>query len=124
MNMDRRSFVALMAGTTGAASLAALAGCDSGSPSGDGTDAPAADATLAPRALGRSGVQLSTLGFGAAPIGKLYAEVDDAVALAGIADTGPMLPMLSGLSPSERERVGPAARELRAWDERLVAEPA
>lgn len=48
----------------------------------------------------------------------------DAVALAGIADTGPMLPMLSGLSPSERERVGPAARELRAWDERLVAEPA
>ena len=32
MSMDRRSFVALMAGTTAAASLAALAGCDSGSP--------------------------------------------------------------------------------------------
>ena len=45
MSMDRRSFVALMAGTTAAASLAALAGCDSGSPSGDGADAPAADAT-------------------------------------------------------------------------------
>ncbi|KAB7769061.1 aldo/keto reductase [Xanthomonas sp. LMG 12461] len=48
--------------------------------------AVAADATLAPRALGRSGVQLSTLGFGAAPIGNLYAEVDDAVALAAVAD--------------------------------------
>ncbi|MDY4296443.1 aldo/keto reductase [Xanthomonas sacchari] len=48
--------------------------------------AVAADAALAPRALGRSGVQLSTLGFGAAPIGNLYAEVDDAVALAAVAD--------------------------------------
>ncbi|KAB7772789.1 aldo/keto reductase [Xanthomonas sp. LMG 12462] len=48
--------------------------------------AVAADVALAPRALGRSGVQLSTLGFGAAPIGNLYAEVDDAVALAAVAD--------------------------------------
>ncbi|MBB5885838.1 aldo/keto reductase [Xanthomonas sp. LMG 8992] len=49
-------------------------------------NAVAADATLAPRALGTSGVHLSTLGFGAAPIGNLYAEVDDAEALAAVAD--------------------------------------
>ncbi|MBN6151753.1 aldo/keto reductase [Xanthomonas sp. AmX2] len=39
----------------------------------------------ATRRLGATAVQLSPLGFGAAPIGNLYAEVDDAVALAAVA---------------------------------------
>ena len=40
----------------------------------------------------------------------------DAVTLAGIADMGPMLPLLSGLDDAERARVAPAARALRAAD--------
>lgn len=43
----------------------------------------------------------------------------DAVTLAGIADMGPMLPLLTGLSAAERQRVQPAAQALRAWDEGL-----
>ncbi|RBB25027.1 aldo/keto reductase, partial [Xanthomonas oryzae pv. oryzae] len=35
--------------------------------------------------LGSTDVQLSTLGFGAAPIGNLYTEVDEADALAAVA---------------------------------------
>lgn len=36
----------------------------------------------------------------------------DAVTLSGVADMGPMLPMLTGLDAVARERVGPAARAL------------
>lgn len=36
--------------------------------------------------------------------------LDDAVTLAGIAAMGPMLPMLTGLEPSERARVEPTSR--------------
>jgi dihydrodipicolinate synthase/N-acetylneuraminate lyase len=36
----------------------------------------------------------------------------DAVTLAGVADMGPMLPLLSGLSEDERKRVAPLARAL------------
>ena len=35
---------------------------------------------------------------------------------AGVADCGPMLPLLTGLSPDERARVAPVARELLARD--------
>ncbi|KWV14718.1 oxidoreductase, partial [Xanthomonas translucens] len=48
--------------------------------------AAAEPGAIAQRPLGRSGVRIATLGFGAAPIGNLYAEVDDAVALAAVAD--------------------------------------
>lgn len=40
----------------------------------------------------------------------------DAVTLAGVADMGPMLPLLSGLAPAERERVAPVAQVLLARD--------
>jgi dihydrodipicolinate synthase/N-acetylneuraminate lyase len=38
----------------------------------------------------------------------------EAVALAGIADTGDIMPLLSGISENQRVRVGQAARDLRA----------
>ncbi len=44
---------------------------------------PAANA-LAPRPLGRSGLPVSTLGFGAAPLGDLYARLDEALAVATV----------------------------------------
>ncbi|MFA6967895.1 aldo/keto reductase [Bosea sp. (in: a-proteobacteria)] len=44
---------------------------------------PAANA-LAPRPLGRSGLLVSTLGFGAAPLGDLYARLDEAQAVATV----------------------------------------
>ncbi|MCZ2134901.1 MAG: dihydrodipicolinate synthase family protein [Burkholderiales bacterium] len=40
----------------------------------------------------------------------------DAVTLAGVADMGPMLPMLSGLEAAERARVEPVAKALLAAD--------
>jgi dihydrodipicolinate synthase/N-acetylneuraminate lyase len=40
----------------------------------------------------------------------------DAVTLAGIADMGPMLPLLTGLDQAERDRVGGVAKALRAAD--------
>lgn len=43
----------------------------------------------------------------------------DAVTLAELADMGPMLPLLTGLSKAEREKVQPAAKALRAWDSTL-----
>jgi len=52
---------------------------------------------------------------GISPIRTLH----DAVTLAGIADMGPMLPLLTGLGEAERQRVRPAAQALRAWDEEL-----
>jgi dihydrodipicolinate synthase/N-acetylneuraminate lyase len=46
----------------------------------------------------------------------------DAVTLAGIAEMGPMLPMVSNLDPSERPAVKAAATALLAHDRALAAE--
>ncbi|AUT48873.1 dihydrodipicolinate synthase family protein [Achromobacter sp. AONIH1] len=54
---------------------------------------------------------------GISPIRVLH----DAVTLAGVADMGPMLPLLTGLSAAERERVAPVARALAAWDRETMA---
>lgn len=59
---------------------------------------------------------LEDLRDGISPIRVLH----DAVTLAGIADMGPMLPLLSNLSEEERARVAPAARELAALDASLA----
>jgi D-threo-aldose 1-dehydrogenase len=40
--------------------------------------------TLPRRALGRTGLRVSVLGFGTAPLGDLYARLDDAVAIATV----------------------------------------
>jgi dihydrodipicolinate synthase/N-acetylneuraminate lyase len=40
----------------------------------------------------------------------------DAVTLAGVADMGPMLPLLTGLTPAERQRVALVARALLERD--------
>lgn len=40
----------------------------------------------------------------------------DGVTLAGIADMGPILPLLSNLAEAERQRVAPVARQLHALD--------
>lgn len=53
---------------------------------------------------------------GISPIRVLH----DAVTLAGVADMGPMLPLLTGLSESERARVAPVARALYAGDRETV----
>jgi len=45
----------------------------------------------------------------------------DAVTLAGVADAGPMLPMLSGLADDERARVAPAAKALLERDRSRAA---
>jgi dihydrodipicolinate synthase/N-acetylneuraminate lyase len=45
----------------------------------------------------------------------------DAVMLAGVADTGPMLPLLSGLSPDQRARVAPVAKALLERDRARAA---
>lgn len=47
----------------------------------------------------------------------------DAVTLSGVADTGPMLPLLTGLAPDERARVAPVARELLAADRARAVSP-
>jgi dihydrodipicolinate synthase/N-acetylneuraminate lyase len=60
---------------------------------------------------------LEDLRDGISPIRTLH----DAVTLAGIAEMGPMLPLLSGLAPAERARVQPAAQALKAWDATLEA---
>ncbi len=44
----------------------------------------------------------------------------EAVTLAGIADMGPMLPMLSNIGPEHHARVGAAARALLAHDQALA----
>jgi dihydrodipicolinate synthase/N-acetylneuraminate lyase len=46
----------------------------------------------------------------------------DAVTLAGIADMGAILPLLSNLEPAERARVLPAAKALLAYDKSLLEE--
>jgi hypothetical protein len=43
----------------------------------------------------------------------------DAVTLSGVADMGPMLPLLTGISSAERERVAPVARALAAGSLRV-----
>ena len=78
---------------------------------------------LAPRPLGRTGLPVSTLGFGAAPLGDLYAKLDEAQAVATVEaaiaggvtliDTSP----LYGHGLSEH-RIGAALR--RAGREGLV----
>jgi dihydrodipicolinate synthase/N-acetylneuraminate lyase len=47
----------------------------------------------------------------------------DAVTLAGIADLGPVLPMISNLAPAERAAVQPIAKALLAHDRALSAAP-
>jgi dihydrodipicolinate synthase/N-acetylneuraminate lyase len=47
----------------------------------------------------------------------------DAVTLSGVADCGPMLPLLTGLTADERTRVAPVARELLARDRARAASP-
>lgn len=44
----------------------------------------------------------------------------DAVSLAGIADMGPMLPLMSNLDAEQRARVKPVAQALKAWDAGLT----
>lgn len=51
---------------------------------------------------------LEDLRNGISPVRVLH----EAVALAGIADTGPILPLLSGLAEAQRKEVGQVAREL------------
>ena len=73
--------------------------------------------SLPPRRLGRSGVEVTAIGFGGAPLGDLYARLDDAVAEAAVSaaadrgialfDTSP----LYGFGLSEH-RVGHALRRL------------
>jgi dihydrodipicolinate synthase/N-acetylneuraminate lyase len=48
----------------------------------------------------------------------------EAVTLAGIADMGPMLPLLSNLDAEHHARVGAAARDLLAFDKKLAAKAA
>lgn len=48
----------------------------------------------------------------------------DAVTLAGIADMGPMLPLLTGLDEAQRARVAPVARRLFEVDQARAAQPA
>ena len=42
-------------------------------------------ASLPPRVLGRSGIAVSAIGFGGAPLGDLYGPLDDAAAIAAVA---------------------------------------
>jgi D-threo-aldose 1-dehydrogenase len=73
---------------------------------------------LAPRALGRCRLPVSTLGFGGAPLGDLYARLDEAIAVATVEaaiaggvtlfDTSP----LYGHGLSEH-RIGAALRRMR-----------
>lgn len=44
----------------------------------------------------------------------------DAVSLAGIAEMGPMLPLMSNLDPEQQSRVKPVAQALKAWDAGLT----
>jgi dihydrodipicolinate synthase/N-acetylneuraminate lyase len=59
---------------------------------------------------------LEDLRDGISPIRTLH----DAVTLAGIADMGPMLPLMTGLNAAERQRVAPAAQALKTWDAGLA----
>jgi dihydrodipicolinate synthase/N-acetylneuraminate lyase len=48
----------------------------------------------------------------------------DAVTLAGVADMGPMLPLLTGLDDAQRARVAPVAKALLAADRACAPQPA
>jgi hypothetical protein len=48
----------------------------------------------------------------------------EAVTLAGIADMGPILPLMSNLDPDRRDNVREAARTLRALNDQPVTQPA
>lgn len=48
----------------------------------------------------------------------------DAVTLAGVADMGPMLPLLTGLDEAQKARVQPVAKALYAWDRNAVTQAA
>jgi len=73
------------------------------------------------RVLGRTGLQVSVLGFGTAPLGDLYAKLNDATAIAvaerafelgiNLLDTSP----LYGRGLSEH-RCGTAIRRVRRQD--------
>ena len=52
---------------------------------------------------------------GISPIRTLH----DAVSLAGIAEMGPMLPLMSNLKPEQQSQVKPVAQALKAWDARV-----
>src|SRR5690242_5886801 len=45
---------------------------------------PRRDGSLPGRRLGRSGLEVTAVGFGAAPLGDLYARLDDATAIAAV----------------------------------------
>ncbi|MDQ3396486.1 MAG: dihydrodipicolinate synthase family protein [Deinococcota bacterium] len=66
--------------------------------------------------LRQSFLPLEDLRDGINPIRVLH----DAVTLAGIADMGPILPLMSNLSKDDRERVAAAARELAALDQEVA----
>jgi len=57
-------------------------------------------------------IPLEDLRDGISPIRVLH----DAVSLAGIADMGPMLPLMSNLNAEQQARVKPVALALKAWD--------
>lgn len=59
---------------------------------------------------------LEDLRDGISPIRTLH----DAVTLAGIADMGPMLPLMSVLGAEQRARVKPVAQALKDWDSGLA----
>src|SRR5258705_12725562 len=46
--------------------------------------AAARDGAMPTRALGRSGLDVTVIGFGTAPLGDLYARLDDATAIAAV----------------------------------------
>lgn len=59
---------------------------------------------------------LEDLRDGISPLRVLH----DAVTLAGIADMGPMLPLLSNLDAAQKAKVQPVVQALKAWDARLA----
>ncbi|OZI32762.1 dihydrodipicolinate synthase family protein [Bordetella genomosp. 1] len=67
--------------------------------------------------LRQSFIALEDCRDGISPIRVLH----DAVSLAGVADMGPMLPLLTGLSAEEKKQVEPVARALYDFDREAVA---
>lgn len=70
--------------------------------------------------LRRAFLPLEDLRDSLSPIRVLH----EAVRLAGIADSGPLLPMLSNLDAADHPAVAAAARDLRAFNDSIAAEPA
>lgn len=70
---------------------------------------------LPTRKLGRTGLEVTTLGFGGAPLGDIYEELDDAVAIATVEEAGHTGVTLFDTAPfygqgSSEHRVGTALR--------------